>query len=455
MCHAGKIALALALAGWILPAAATGDIVTLNEGQVLEGKVTESDDQVSIVLPNATVAFPKSKVTGIKYCPTPKETYLKRADNLADTDAEGWYRLGLYCEGKGLQEAASDCFNKALAADADHEGARAELGFVREDGKWISRDEAMAREGYVHYKGRWITRKEAESLRDEDRRRKHIRSIRTHLRMLTYTITYGAPGKSRQAWEELAGMSDPALLTPLVEQTKNPDPRVRSACLAALSNYGQDKAALAVLDVAIRDPVGNVRQQARTILNAKQNERAFQATLANLANGDDETRFRASQVLGAISDPRAIPYLIEYISWARPLASRRRRVRTGRNHFNNIPPRWVVGVRAKVAPGVVAYEPILAGWKHGRVVTLNNDRASGRQEPGGFTAGFTQQMVLNYDALAALAALTGQDFRFDKNMWRTWYFANARRLKELPKAPATPPPQRPQPPPDTLSAAPE
>ncbi|MCD6406054.1 MAG: HEAT repeat domain-containing protein, partial [Planctomycetes bacterium] len=398
MHHAGKVICALALSAWLLPAAATGDVVTLNEGQVLEGKATESDGQVRIVLPNATVAFPKSKVVSIKYCPAPKETYLKRAGELADTDADGWYRLGLYCSGKGLREAASDCFNKALAADADHEGARTELGFVREDGKWISHEEAMARKDYVHYKGRWITRKEAESLRAEDLRRRRIRNIRTRLRLLTYIITYSTPGKSREAREELAGMSDPALLTPLVEQTGNADPRVRSACLAALSNYGQDEAALAVLDAAMWDRVADVRHQAFIILNAKQNEKAFQATIGNLVGGDDEMRFRASEVLGAIGDQRVIPYLIEYVSWTRPLAPARRGVRTRRRRYDNVTHRWVAGVRAKVAPGVVAYEPIIAGWKHGRVVVLNDDRDDDWREPGGFTTGFTDDVILNYEA---------------------------------------------------------
>ncbi|MBI2900763.1 MAG: hypothetical protein HYY17_11315 [Planctomycetes bacterium] len=69
----------------------------------------------------------------------PQEEYRRRAAALKDSDAEGHYQLGLWCERQKLAEPASAEFEKAIAAKPGHEGARAKLGHRKIDGVWVSR----------------------------------------------------------------------------------------------------------------------------------------------------------------------------------------------------------------------------------------------------------------------------------------------------------------------------
>lgn len=77
----------------------------------------------------------------------PREEYSRRAAQLKADDAEGHYRLGLWCEERKLADLAAAEFEKTIAANPGHEAARAKLGHRRIDGVWASRKvlEAVAR----------------------------------------------------------------------------------------------------------------------------------------------------------------------------------------------------------------------------------------------------------------------------------------------------------------------
>jgi len=77
-----------------------------------------------------------------------EEAYRKKAAALADDDAKGHYRLGLWCERKGWKERARFHLEKVIAIDPDHAGARRKLGYVKVSGRWMTvreKDEAEYR----------------------------------------------------------------------------------------------------------------------------------------------------------------------------------------------------------------------------------------------------------------------------------------------------------------------
>jgi len=411
-------------------AASLADTVTLKSGQVFEGRVVETQDKVTVFLPYGTIAFYKEEVTSITYGPTPAEAYKERASKVAADDAEGHYQLGLYCQEKKLVAEAQAEFEKAVAADPNHAGARAKLGYVRQGETWMKYEQYMASKGYVLYKGRYITGEQAQELEAKDKALAREREAANLVRTLVYLITYSSESKSKESQERLAGVSDPAALGTLIEQFENENPAVRNAALLAMLNYREDRAALAVLDEALYDPVTALRYQARAILNRKQNERAFLAALSALGIDDDTTRFRASEALGAIADPRAIPSLIEYISWRRPRAPARTEANDRSSVMHrDLAPTYVAGVRAKVAPGVVAYEPIMGTIYQGKRIIFDPDTGWGLEEPRAEPE-WRDEVVLNYEGLAALKSMTGQDFRFDKASWRDWYLTNRWRFEK-------------------------
>lgn len=425
-----RLAALLVLA--VIPAV-SGDVLTLKSGGVFEGKITESEDRVTIETGHLKVTFDTSEVAGIQYGPVPVEVYQARAEELEASNAEGWYQLGIYATGKGLYKLAEEAYQKAVEADPSHEKARLKLGYKRLDGEWVTREEAMRRRGLVRFAGRWVTPEEAEELAAEADARTRISEARSTVRTLTFMITSGIPHKSGQARLKLSGLSDPAALRPLIEEMSNNSVAVRLTILQALMNYREDAAALAALDAAMWDPNAEVRYQARVVLNALQNERAFRTALSALHVDDDDTRFRASEVLGSIGEARAIPYLIKHLYWTRPRQAsvqKPRMTRSGRSR--RVQRTFIITFRAKVAPGAVGYEPVVAGLDHGRVVLLDPDDYEDRFYDFPVEV---DQRILNYSALEALRAMTAADFRFDKGAWRNWYLANAARFKKLP-APA-------------------
>jgi len=405
------------------------DSLTLKSGKTLEGTIMEKDDEVRVVTPLATLSFTRDEIAGIQYGPSPQDVYKEHAARLADDDAKGHYELGVFARKKGMLTQAKAEFEKAVAADTGFTPARQELGQVFKDGKWLTRDEYMAAAGYVLYRGRYVTKGDAEKLEARDAAALRRNDAYLLVRGIASMISNSSGDTRRENQDRLAGMSDPAFLDAVIEQIYNRDGAVRSAAILALLNYREDAAALAALDAAFNDPEPDIRYQARVILNKKQNESAYQNALASLWDDDDSTRFRAAEILGAIGDPRAIPYLIENLSWTR----------VTQNVVESAPqPRWstfgsgvdyIAGVRVKVAPGAVAYEPIRGVYQYGQRVVMPPPDEGDRWAPLPATS---EEEVLNYEALSALQALTGKDFRFDKGAWRDWYLANRLRFVREP-----------------------
>lgn len=72
---------------------------------------------------------------------TKEETYEKRLAKLGDDDASGHYRLGLWCRRRKLPARATRQFEKTIAIDPDHKGARKQLGYLRYDDQWVKPEE--------------------------------------------------------------------------------------------------------------------------------------------------------------------------------------------------------------------------------------------------------------------------------------------------------------------------
>ncbi|MBI2922928.1 MAG: hypothetical protein HYY18_17880 [Planctomycetes bacterium] len=122
-------ALLLACAG---PAAA--DAIVLKDGRRFEGEVTDKGDRYAVKGKFGTVYFDKKDVAKVEMPPV--EEYRQRAGALSDQDAEGHFLLGVWCREQGLRAEARAEFEKAIAADSEHGGARRELGHSKIGARW-------------------------------------------------------------------------------------------------------------------------------------------------------------------------------------------------------------------------------------------------------------------------------------------------------------------------------
>jgi hypothetical protein len=129
------------------------DTIVLRDGSEHEGEIIRETPVAIIVQKRlgsilGTVEIPKAEIVGIKVkglVPDrvlgPGVTLEKEAEATkgeSDKVAEAWVRVGeYYGHHAGYSAKAREAFEKALALDANQPVARAKLGFVKENGKWI------------------------------------------------------------------------------------------------------------------------------------------------------------------------------------------------------------------------------------------------------------------------------------------------------------------------------
>jgi hypothetical protein len=151
------------------------DVVVLKNGSRIEGQVSEEGDSVIVKMPTGTITIPKDQVANIQSKQTPMEIYKENAAKVAANDAEGHYRLALWCGANGLDGDCRAEMEKVLKISPDHEGARKALGYAKQDGKWVTAENRrriaqekfeseMLAKGFVKHEGRWVTQAEKDVL---------------------------------------------------------------------------------------------------------------------------------------------------------------------------------------------------------------------------------------------------------------------------------------------------
>lgn len=192
----------VALAGLVLlaPAAAAADEIHLQGGQKVRGVAKIEIDRVTVQTLDGEAVYPRSSVvrvdTSVK---SDLETYREmERDAEKSMSAARFLQLAAWVRERGgvkyvavnvrraamfvTRENASDAANACLALESslpgqlgpiwqrvvsvqpDHERARRELGFVRFNDRWMTRDEFHAATGHVKFEGRWVTLGERDHL---------------------------------------------------------------------------------------------------------------------------------------------------------------------------------------------------------------------------------------------------------------------------------------------------
>jgi hypothetical protein len=140
----------------LLAQGACADIIHLTNGGSLEGIVTDNGDSYQIRTTGGMCTVAKSQVKLIEKSETVIEKYEKAAKDVRDDDIEGRFKLAMLCkEGKWTAKMREE-LGRVLKLDPSHEQAHTELGHELVDGKWMTRDEAMAAKGYVKFESKWV-----------------------------------------------------------------------------------------------------------------------------------------------------------------------------------------------------------------------------------------------------------------------------------------------------------
>jgi hypothetical protein len=141
--------------------AAAADEVLLESGGKLEGKVTRDGKTVVVTTPHAEVRVLAGDVKSIRLGRSVFDDYADKVKALDAKSAAAQVALGDWCKERGLGADARKHWNAALAIHPDDAGARARLGFIAYDGRWLTSDEYHRARGFVRVEGEWVPAEEA------------------------------------------------------------------------------------------------------------------------------------------------------------------------------------------------------------------------------------------------------------------------------------------------------
>ena len=164
------------LGGWCL--LAWGEVIELKDGSKIEGKITaKTGIEVTVNTEGIEVKVNGDEIKTIDGMPFTcdyKALYDEKSQQVSPTDAEGRFKLALWCEEHKLKEEMNTEIERVLALNPNHEGANKKmgrinyqgqwrtpeelkkLGFVKKNGEWMTPDEAAQADGKVTYLGNWV-----------------------------------------------------------------------------------------------------------------------------------------------------------------------------------------------------------------------------------------------------------------------------------------------------------
>jgi hypothetical protein len=144
-------------AAFAIAATASADRTFLVGGTVLEGKAVRKGDKVVVRLESGEITVPADSVERIEK----SESVVSRFDamyaKLPKGDVKARLDLADYCRDHGMHEEERRLLLEVIDLDRDNAAARARLGFVKSDGGWITRADAMRAKGMVEHDGQWMT----------------------------------------------------------------------------------------------------------------------------------------------------------------------------------------------------------------------------------------------------------------------------------------------------------
>jgi hypothetical protein len=162
----------------LLASVAHADRVHLVDGAVIEGKVTRQGDRVVIELESGQLGLPADQVARIEPASSPVQQLEERRARLQPRDVAGRLALANYCRDHGMVAREQQLLREVIELAPDHAEARARLGYVQKDRRWVEREQDLRERGLVQHEGRWLTREqvlEIERLRAEAQTAAHQR----------------------------------------------------------------------------------------------------------------------------------------------------------------------------------------------------------------------------------------------------------------------------------------
>lgn len=141
----------------LLTSQAWADEVVLRNGHKVVGIQSEEKDRIVVETGYGTVSFPRDEVVSVTKGDTLLHAWpVRYAEIEKSTNASDFTKLAAWARENGMPRYVTGLMRRALELDPDNADARAALGFVRHEGRWLTVAEHRKIQGDVQEGGRWV-----------------------------------------------------------------------------------------------------------------------------------------------------------------------------------------------------------------------------------------------------------------------------------------------------------
>jgi len=417
---------------------AAADIVHLRSGGKVEGVIVSRTDAEVVVQTNSggKVKLKASDVVRVETKATPAQVYREMAAKVAADDADGHFALGLWCTDQKLYREGREEFDKTVAIDPNHKGAREKLGYVLKDGKWMTAAEAKKADGFVRHEGKWVTEEERDTaetrqaVADWSRRFRQLLARRPTSQEAIVQRVHDAIG---QGPRDVANIALRVVLQDAIkdaiEARYDRTVDARLALLQLIAEQPCPAAAELLQKTAVRDIDARVRAAALKVLVAQKdvdNTAFFVGLLYSYTSSrvrlqsDAKQRAtarrvlrRAAEALDALADPRAVPAL------ANTMIVRFRIQESD----EELPPASFGFTSNSIVDSAIVTDGL--GNRYLLPVTESSNWGLDQTERE-----VEDPFFFNIAAYNALRKLTGKDLGHDKRSWLAWWYRNRHDVED-------------------------
>ena len=374
------------------------DRITLTSGKVLEGKIVEDGDPVTIDLAGGRVKIARNQIASIEIAPTAQELLAVKEASLEDGNTQDLAQLARWCEENRLLKERDRFYWRILEIDRNHRGARDALGFKKLGALWLTEADWHHHHGRLKWNGEWISQEEWHR-REEERIGLLERS--DAIGMIESASKKGIkPEQSKAVIAEFRQLPESLRRYTLAKSLDSRSARQRQLAIRLTGELSGNRPQWSVSHLAVHDPRKSVRDEALRLLLAWNEPDTALAFIPYLRSANDRDRVNAARALNLFPDRRAVPALIEtaHLIWAG----------FGRTHFANLVQRSFVQDYELVSggTGLVVSEvadPVVDTFIEGVVLDVEVRRAEA------------------FARIATLERTTGQSFGGDFEAWAQWW----------------------------------
>ena len=415
---------------------ARADVVHLRSGGRVEGAIVRrTASEVVVQTAAGKVTLKAAEVARIEVKASPLDVYREMAAKVKEDDADGRYQLGLWSQDQKLFREARLEFEKALALDPNHKGARAKLGFVQRDGQWLTPAEAKKADGLVRVGDQWMTEQERLRLEQRDVVGAWVRRVRQLVAKRPATEQAIADRLAEAVGDRPRALPNAAfrivleeLMKEAIESSRDRTDDARLALVSLLADQRGGDAAEILRYVAVRDIDARVRAAAIKAL-AAQNDVDNTAYFVGLLQRFTSSRVRlqsdkagrttarrvlrrAAEALAGLGDARAVPALVNTLTVRFQL----------KENSDELPPLNLNFSSNSLADMAIVTDPM------GNQIAVPVTESSNWGLGADLERETEDPFFFNDAAYNALRSLTRQDFSHDRRAWLAWWYRNRQNL---------------------------